>query len=230
MTARLYQGNAKTNPISTLQSGNRIQPCVSLTNIDLYDFSLKSWSGSIQLCKLQPGAYTLVLYGTDNDIGKALTPTLRIEKVESSRFDMAANAYDFGNVPGDSTWYDGKLGEVNPFDTGRAASNDFFTCNTGAFDSDPGPGEFKTLCFDGQILYPTQSIVQPMTDDYAVYNNGSTTGPPRRTLWYSFTITGPGRVHVRVNNFGAQQSPFSVYESDVSSADAASKSLKPIVN
>jgi gliding motility-associated-like protein len=176
-----------------------IQPC------------LKS-DGYIQLCRMQPGVYTLVLFANDANSCSSVQPTIYIDQVGTSRFDHANKAYDFGTVPADSTFYNGKPGDVNPLNALRAPSNDFFYCTTGAQQTDPA----ESACY---------TKYNP-----AIYNHGvnntlySPTNLPtspyiaRRNLWYTFVVDKPGYVHVKVTNktTGKQyQYPFAVYRSNV---------------
>ena len=101
--------------------------------------------GAIEFCKLQPGIYTLVYYAPVNYNCSAVTPTIYIDQVGTSRFDHAANAYDFGKLVPDSTWYSGKPGDVNPLNSGRTPSNDFFYCTTGARQNDPDFANCRSL-------------------------------------------------------------------------------------
>ena len=101
----------------------------------------------IQPCLAVARAYTIVqiaawdLYAgsvcTNDAVCKTITPKIYIDQVGYSRFDHANNAYDFGQIKPDSTWQNGKVGDVNPLNPGRAPSNDFFYCTTGAQSTDP---------------------------------------------------------------------------------------------
>jgi len=171
---------------------------------------LKSY-GSIQLCKLLPGTYTLVIFGTNADNCATLSPTIYIDKVDYSRFDHANNAYDFGIVPGDSSYYYGKVGDVNPLHNGRAPSNDFFYCTTGSRPMDPDESNCGFF-YNANIYKPGYNI--QLYDSTNPFNYQI----PRRNLWYTFVTDKPGQVSVKVTNktHGKQfQYRFSVYKSNV---------------
>jgi hypothetical protein len=91
----------------------------------------------MQFCNLQPGVYTLILFARNDYQCNSITPGIYIDQMGYSRFDHANNAYDFGVVASTNAWQNGKPGETNPLNSGRAASNDFFYCTTGAQEKDP---------------------------------------------------------------------------------------------
>ncbi|MEO6452968.1 MAG: hypothetical protein ABIN97_02785, partial [Ginsengibacter sp.] len=167
-------------------------------------------AGYIQFCFFQPGTYTLVIFAKDANICQSVTPSIYIDQIGYSRFDYAKNAYDFGIVPPDSAYHYGKTGDINPLNSGRKPSNDFFYCTTGATDSDP----------TDPVCYTT---INPN-----VYNNGPNKAlydsafPPnnnvaRRNLWYTFVVDQPGTVKVRVESKTLKreyQQKFSVYQSN----------------
>jgi len=221
MRVQLYDLDVRTDS-SLFPTTTPIQNCITRRS---YGFDgCTTWEGEIEFCRLQPGTYTFVIFASDVHIGNSLSPTLWVEKVENSRFDHAGNAYDFGDIPGDNTLYLGKVGEVNPLHAGRAASNDFFTCTTGAQPTDPGLTDTTYLCWKG--LYKTPGVATvpyTMPPNYPLYEYNpaaldSTYPPLRRNLWYSFVVNGPGTVYVSAFNRTTgqvTQYPFSVYESDV---------------
>ncbi len=176
-----------------------IQPCLSN-------------SGWIQLCSVQPGLYTLVLFAGDVNSCANVTPSVYIDQVGYSRFDHAKNAYDFGVVPANVGYQFGKTGDVNPLDTARKPSNDFFYCTTGSQKNDPS----DAVC---ESKY-TPSVYNSGVNN-ALYN--TTTSPvdnnaARRDLWYTFVINKPGTVRVRVYNKTIGKTniyPFTVYRSNV---------------
>jgi len=168
-------------------------------------------AGFIQFCFFQPGTYTLVIFANDNSSCSSVTPKIYIDKIGYSRFDFAANAYDFGVVPGNNAYHSGKTGDVNPLDNARAPSNDFFYCTTGAFTTDPA----NAVC---------NTKVNPN-----VYNNGpnkplydagfpGSNNVARRNLWYTFVAGAAGNVKVKVDSktIGRGLQPkFAVYQSNV---------------
>ncbi|WP_207496124.1 gliding motility-associated C-terminal domain-containing protein [Aridibaculum aurantiacum] len=172
---------------------------------------LKS-EGYIQLCRLQPGTYTLVLYATDANSCSSVQPTIYIDRIGYSRFDHAKNAYDFGVVPADSTFYNGKPGDVNPLDASRAPSNDFFYCTTGAQPNDPAQSgcyaKYNPAIYNNTINNALYTAANPPTTNMIA----------RRNLWYTFVADKPGYITVRVTNktTGKQyQYPFAIFKSDV---------------
>ena len=192
--ASVYKGDARTDSAS-FDSSTLIQPC------------LQSY-GFIQLCRLQPGTYTLAVFGAPNDNCVAITPKIYIDKIGYSRFDFANKAYDFGTVPPDSLYHTGKVGDVNPLDPGRAASNDFFYCTTGSNLGNPTEPVCSTI-YNDRIYKDT--INNYMFSTYT----GQT---PRRNLWYTFVVKEGGNIHVKVLNktIGKQfQYKFAVYKSNV---------------
>ena len=202
----MYNFDVRGNDSTRLKTDTALQPC--LTNGKVSEF-----------CKLQPGIYTLVYYGSAAYSASCMTitPTVYVDKLGTSRFDHANNAYDFGAIIPDSTWRDRKPGDVNPLDPNRAPSNDFFYCTTGAQPLDPdlaacmskyNPNIYKagnniTLHPDNTTA-PDQSVID------------------RRNLWYTFTVDHPGKIRIAVrnmtigkNNSSTHQYPFTVFKSDV---------------
>jgi gliding motility-associated-like protein len=198
----VYAGDARTDSLS-FATATPIHPCN------------QSFWQQIQICKLQPGVYTLVIFAPSNYTCNSVTPTIYIDKVGYSRFDHANNAYDYGTIPPDSVFYYGKPGDVNPLDPGRAASNDFFYCTTGAQQNDP----FDPSCYTtylSNIYNPGVNIAQfPVPGSY---NYGFTI--PKRNLWYTFVADKGGWVRIKVKNktIGKQHTyPIAVYKSNVNS-------------
>lgn len=183
-----------------LTTATPIQPCMDK-------------SGFIQLCKMQPGIYTLAVFGRANMICTAVTPSFYVDSAGYSRFDYAYKAYDFGSLIPDKTFRNGKPGDTNPLHPNRPASNDFFYCTTGAQERDPTNASCLTMYVpeiykDGNniALFPDAS--KSLNTNYIA----------KRNLWYTFTINDPGTVYIKVENKtpGRQyQYPFAVYRSDV---------------
>ncbi|MEP6673760.1 MAG: gliding motility-associated C-terminal domain-containing protein [Ferruginibacter sp.] len=192
--AAVYKGDARTDSAS-FDSSTMIQPCIQS-------------SGFIQLCRLQPGSYTLVIFGRSSDNCTPVIPAIYIDKIGYSRFDFANKAYDFGMVPPDSLYHSGKVGDVNPLDAGRAASNDFFYCTTGASPNNPTQPVCNTVYND--------RIYKDTINNYLFNTNPGQSA--RRNLWYSFVVKEGGNIHVKVLNktIGKQyQYRFAVYKSNV---------------
>jgi gliding motility-associated-like protein len=168
-------------------------------------------SGYIQFCFFQPGTYTLVVFAKDANICQSVTPSIYIDKVGYSRFDYAANAYDFAVVPPDSVWHTGKVGDVNPLNSGRAASSDFIFCTTGATETDPAQPVCNTKI--NPNVYDNGPNKSLYDSAFPPFN-----GVARRNLWYTFVVDQPGYVKVKVENktIGhAYQPKFAVYSSNV---------------
>lgn len=217
MQSRIYDLDVRTNDSLLMPTATPIQTCINRTDLN-YERAWWTWIGKIEVCRLQPGTYTLAVFAGNSFIGTSYTPVLYVDETGYSRFDHAINAYDFGEIPGDSVNYLGKIGDVNPIDPARAASNDLFYCTTNAFQSDPGQSDASTYCWDG--LFPdalnNQSVIQPVGNDQPHYSV-TTNVPVRRNLWYTFVVDGPGRVFVSVYNRTSgklTQMPFAIYQTD----------------
>ena len=157
-----------------------------------YSVAIDCITDDMRLCA-PPGTYTLVTFASDAHIGRTMTPVIYLDSLGTSKFDHAQNAYDFGLVPNDGNEYRGNpLDPPGPF--GRAPSNDFFFCSTSAQASDP-----RNVCPIGQDP-PPNALPSPWD--------------PRRNLWYTFTVSGPGNVDVCVYNLTPgkpNRSPFAIY-------------------
>ena len=219
MKAMIFEGDVRSDSANFANNtAIEVQECINISNINHYDRSYWLWNGRIDLCKMQPGIYTLIVLANDNNINQSVTPVLYVDNVSDSRFDFAQNAYDFGDIETTNTFQYGKTGDTNPLNSDRAASNDFFSCSTGAFTSDPGQSDPIEYCWDG--MYPMDgesSVDYPMDDNFAQYES-STISPVRRNLWYTFVIDGPGLVSIKIENKTpgkTLQNPFAIYKSDV---------------
>jgi hypothetical protein len=196
----VYSFDVRSADSVKLKNEKPLQPCMNKGN-------------AIELCKMQPGYYTLVVMVPSNYTCNSMQPTIYVDQVGFSRFDHANNAYDFGTLKPDSVWYNGKIGDVNPLSSSRAPSNDFFYCTTGAQEKDPNAAD--CIFYYNPNIYPAD-YNKVMHPDYAK-------APPsyyinRRNLWYTFAINQPGLVRVKV----AMQTPgkaiyggYSIYKSDV---------------
>jgi gliding motility-associated-like protein len=196
----LYAFDVRTADSVKLKTEDPFQACINL-------------EATMEYCKLQPGLYTLVYYAPNNYTCNNVTPSIYVDQVGYSRFDHARNAYDFGAIRPDSVWYKGKPGEVNPLNSSRAASNDFFYCTTGAQLKDPDQAacavQYNPNIYNGGnniVLNPSTKTNAGLID--------------RRNLWYTFTVKDPGFVKVRVSNLTPgkndrtkHQYPYAVYKS-----------------
>lgn len=191
---QVYQGNARTTP--AIFNATPIQPCVN-------------GGRNIQMCRVQPGTYTLVLLVPESYNGDNISPSVYIDEIGYSRFDHAALAYDFDLIPPDSVWYNGQVGDVHPTNPNLAPSNDFFYCTTGARTSDPIA---SGLC--DQEVNPNIYNV-PQTNNYLYENENNFN--PRRNLWYSFVLEGQGYCRVKVRGLTPNKYNvhFKVYKSNV---------------
>ena len=198
--SKLYNFDVRTDS-AQMMTANPVQPCITTSN-------------HFEICKAQPGVYTLVLFASEWEYCFDITPRIYIDKAGTSRFDFAQNAYDFGIVPGDSAYHYGAVGDVNPLNADRAPSHDFIYCSTGATENDPEYG----AC--GLIYNPN---IYSTNVNNNLYSPGSPAGwnesnASRRNLWYTFVTDKPGWVHVKVENKlpeGAYTPYFAVYKSDV---------------
>ncbi len=196
--ASLFKLDIRTDS-ALFNTATPIQPCIS-TN------------GGIQICRLEPGTYTLVIYAGDESVCNSVTPRIYIDQVGYSRFDHAKKAYDFGVVPPDNLYHSGKVGDVNPLDANRAPSNDFFYCTTGSQQSDPA----EATCGQEYLSTIYNPGVNNNLYDFSTYTN--TYNIPRRNLWYTFVVREGGYVNVSVQNktdSKPYQYRFAVYKSDV---------------
>lgn len=168
-------------------------------------------AGYIQFCNFQPGTYTLVIFAGDGNICQSVTPSILIDETNKyARFDYAKNAYDFGTVPPDAVYHYGKTGDVNPLNSGRKASHDFFYCTTGASNTDPAEPVCNTKL--NPNVY-NSGPDKPLFDSAFPASNGVA----RRNLWYTFVADQPGYVKVKVDNkhdLRGYQPRFAVYKSN----------------
>jgi gliding motility-associated-like protein len=155
----------------------------------------------IEFCNLQPGVYTLVYFlNRTNDERVVISPIITLDTVLTSRFDHAKNAYDFGRIPGDGSWYVGKIGDSHPVDTTLPPSHDVITCKTGSQPNHPVLGdcfqEFNPYIYGSEVNTPSfpydSAFYKFRGKDY--FNYGIVA--PLRNVWYSFTIRGRGEVTV----------------------------------
>jgi hypothetical protein len=200
MWSTLYNFDVRQSDSTKLFSDTAIQPCLNK-------------QGQLEFCQLQPGYYTLVVYAPESYSCNSVSPTIYTDQVGYSRFDHAAKAYDFGAIKPDSTWYSGKPGDVNPLNNGRAASNDFFYCTTGAREKDPTDAACNVLL--NPFIYTPENNTVLHPDDATSPAN---TIIDRRNLWYTFTVNQPGNIKLKVENktLGKiHQYLFAVYKSDV---------------
>jgi len=180
----------------------------------------------LEFCNLQSGTYSIVYYCKRTSGTRAtVNPVMHIDSVAYSRFDNAFNAYDFGKIPGDGKFYDGKVGDVHPSDTVLPASHDMITCRTGAQREDPtgmscynhvSPYVYSKDTNAGLYLY--DSAYYRYTDNTAYFPWNY---PARRNVWYSFVVEGRGNVTIDLKgNVSSLLYPqinsmrFSIYESD----------------
>jgi gliding motility-associated-like protein len=202
--AALYNKDIRTNPaqFATLQP---IQPCYVS---DMYTDS------SIQICRAEPGVYTLVVFNNYSGECDSLIPILFVDRGGISRFNHANNAYDFGFLKPDSTYHYGKEGDKHPTDTTWSPSTDFFLCSTGSGKTDPADDTCRTYYSSVFTDNANNIIQQPDPENRHIWKD---TAMPRRNLWYSFAVNGGGNVRVKVKNkssWATKQPRFSIYRSD----------------
>jgi hypothetical protein len=183
----------------------------------------------VEFCNLKPGVYSIVIL-CKRTAGQKVTvrPIMYIDSVVHSRFDFAANAYDFGYIPGDGQFYDGKVGDVHPIDSTLPPSHDVIGCFTGSHLGNPSAGgecyvTDNPYVYAGDsnlVLFPNNNIYD--TVNSSIYSLYSSSYNIRRNIWYSFVVNGPGKVQVNLNALShkllgnpAYSHRFAVYESDV---------------
>ncbi|MBK9538866.1 MAG: hypothetical protein IPO12_09025 [Flavobacteriales bacterium] len=151
-------------------------------------------SNAVEICRLQPGTYTLVIGGDNSLQCTPRTPTLIVDRVLYSQYDFADHAYDFGMMPPDGVFHDGFPGDVNLVYPGAMPSGDMIYCTTGAFDTDPyGLGW-------GCGWPSSTSEVYPNTTNNTYYTDPGQQYLPSRNLWYTFATDGPGTLTVEVTS------------------------------
>ncbi len=146
----------------------------------------------MRMC-LDPGVYTLVTFAKDMHIGYSLTPRIYLDSLGVSKYNDAAHAYDFGNVPLDGVQYLAAPGS-SPDALGRPGSNDFIFCSTDAQPTDP-----SDVCYIGNTSLPY---------------GGNHPLSPRQNLWYTLETTGPGNLEISVYPLTPGKTtrlPFAVY-------------------
>ncbi len=209
--ARIYNFDVRKDS-SRMATDSAMQPCMVADNY-------------IQICKMQPGTYTILFNVNDSMIGDSLMFSAYISTVPYSRFDHANLAYNFGSIPGDGIYYDRKIGDSNYLSI-HSSSFDFFNCTTGAAPNDPGADK-NTGVYDPSISYPIQNNRVRFTKYPITADN-----PIRRNLWYTFTVGGAGRIKVycyekpdpnRTTTFGKI---IKVYKSNVNGSIAFSQLQK----
>lgn len=192
---RVYDFDARKTP-ALLNSRQPIQQCYRDPRFT-------------EICMLDSGVYTLVIFAGDIHLGKTVQPIITVDSVGYSRFDFAKNAYDFGQIIGDSAFKAGKLGDVHPVDPSLPPSADKFYCTTGAGVSDP------FMSCNGSY----NAGVYSSHKNNALWNSDTTTANViRRNIWYTFTLKGTGNATIRLNNLTQGLSyiaPFAVYASDI---------------
>lgn len=192
--SQVYSGNIRQDSI----------PFINRTPLANCNNSLEH----LEICKIQPGLYTLVIYANNRCID--VTPSIYIDKVGTSRFDFARNAYDFDTITPNNTYQWGKIGDVNPLNATRTPSNDFFYCTTGAFGSDPNNNACRTNINNSIYFQPDSNNVQGFPQSNQVLS--------RRNLWYTFVAHKPGTYTLKVDSKTPSKSlqlPYSIYKSDV---------------
>lgn len=181
----------------------------------------------VEFCNLLKGTYSVVYYCKRTSGTRAsVSPIMHIDTVVGSRFDFAKNAYDFGEIPGDSMYYAGKIGDVHPWDTSLAPSHDRIGCRTGSWVTDPSRSGACYINYNPHVyagdtnvaMFPNDSTyTRVLGNNYSYYSGGGI----RRNLWYTFVINGAGKVTVKLNTIAEKYLTstgncfrFSIFESD----------------
>ena len=166
----------------------------------------------IEICALDAGAYTLVVYGMVQDsCDVSFTPQILLQPTHESRFDLFENAYDFGTIPGDGLPMWGAEGDLHPDFPSLAPSNDHFTCRTGWEPFDP-----QYYC--SGVLSETADASDTLTTDgqHAYFQSEATNESQneRRSLWYSFAALGKGMGTITVNTLSGPRPFMALYRAD----------------
>ena len=200
LICNLYKGNAKTS--SSILKSNPIQPCIS--------------GNYAEICRIQPGVYTLVIFIPDNYNKDSILPVIYIDKPGYALHDFANKAYDFGLIPADNQWHAGKTGDVSTIHPSLNPSTDGFYCTTGAYESDPNRIQLSQYI----NLKVLPSIYKTPQTNVNLFNNNSEIpypALPRRNLWYTFVLKGGGNCSVKMKSLNPSKPnvPFAVYKSNV---------------
>lgn len=154
LTHNLYEGDiTKMNPPFLL-----IDSCFSMNK---------------RIC-IDSGIYTIVSFASDANIKQTYEFSIYVDSIVQSKYDYAANAYNFGVIPNNSTAY--FYNPSIPTDQfadylNRPASNDFITCSTNSSINEPNEFCYTPNFYSGN----------------------------RKTLWYTFELDSPGVCTVDVN-------------------------------
>ena len=208
--AVLYPFNAKNDPekLDPLDAG--------------YEAPLEECSGAdctgdnnrIEFCRLPADDYTLAVFYPEGEqfSGISWNTIFTVDFVgDPPLYDLPSQTYDFGVIPDDNVRHYGKVGDTHPVNSELEPSNDFFNCLTSALDQEPG-GAYGPGCpsaQEGILERYVESVQAPPKNDFSyslpsglLYESRFT----RKTLWYSFQITGGGTVttsvYKRTNNLG----------------------------
>ncbi len=198
LICKLYKGNAKVN--STILKAEPLQPCIR--------------GNYTEICRIQPGTYTIVIFIPNTYNKDSIVPQVYLDKIGYALHDFATKAYDFGLIPSDNNWHNGKSGDTHPLNPSFSPSTDSYYCTTGAFATDPNDHQNGNLVLNNSV-YKT-----PQTNN-VFYNDlnlpASDNELPRKNLWYTFKLKGGGNCTVRMKGLSANKPTvrFSVYRSKV---------------
>ena len=155
-----------------------------------------NYANDIEVCALNAGTYTLVVYGmVEDSCDVEFIPQISLQPAPESRFDLFENAYDFGTIPGDGLEHWGAPGDVHPDFPSLAPSNDHFTCRTGWEPHDP-----DYTCTGYLDETPDASDTLSTGPQHVYFQSGPEDQYERRTLWYSFAVEGMGSGTVTIDN------------------------------
>ncbi len=202
LICKLYKGNAKVN--SSILKAIPIQPCIR--------------GNYTEVCRIQPGIYTIVIFIPNSYNKDSIVPQVYLDKVDYSLHDFATKAYDFGLIPGDNTWHNGKSGDIHPINPTYSPSTDGYYCTTGAFYTDPT--DFQRAQNVSLVINPN-TYNSPQTNN-ALYTDKNTppyydNELPRKNLWYTFKLKGGGNCTVRMKSLTPSKptTTFAIYKSKV---------------
>lgn len=200
LICNIYKGNAKST--ASILKSPPIQPCIS--------------GNFAEICKIQPGIYTLVIFIPDSYAKDSIQPMIYVDKTGNSLHDFAAKAYDFGLIPSDNQFHKGKTGDVSVLNPAFSPSTDGFYCSTGSSKDDPSHIQVSQPV---GIKYVSTIYKTPPTNINLYSSNAEITTNylPRRNIWYTFVLKGGGNCTVRMKGLHPTKPnvPLAVYKSNV---------------
>ncbi len=201
LICNVYKGNVKAN--ATILKALPLQPCIR--------------GNYTEICRIQPGIYTIVIFIPNVYNKDSIVPQVYLDKIDYSLHDFATKAYDFGLIPSDTKWHNGKTGDTHPVNPSFSPSTDGYYCTTGAFITDPA--DFQISQNVSLVINPTVYKSPPTNNVLYTDANlpASDNELPRKNLWYTFKLKGGGNCTVRMKGLNPSKptSSFAIYKSQV---------------